>query len=373
MRVLTLFAPGKMAGAEKVVTVGLNGLTSLREEVGQDLVLIQEKSKPEYADEFAKGIKNQSIIKKIKTSKAIDFSLYLKVRKEINDKGPQIIHTHGYKALISLFIAKFLFFKSFKTIHTHHGNTGHTSKVRLYESVAMFLMKFCDRVISVSPKMTKELSDKGLKNIVEISNMYSLDKDLKRTELPNFEKESFHLLYLGRLSNEKNPRTLLKAAKNLLKKGLNLTLHMVGDGPLLESLKNEFQSVESIYFYGHQSEVHNFIQNSSYLCLPSLTEGMPMTVIESLCLGTPVIANNVGALPYMCHEKNSFLINLDNFKNPDKTINFQSLNLKWEEVLEEALETNKKAYCLAHKQEEIDKYSIESWVSKTEKLYKEIL
>jgi glycosyltransferase involved in cell wall biosynthesis len=370
--VLTVFAPGKMAGAEKVVSVGQNGLADLTKQDNFQLAVIKENKSPSYADDFFNEINDKKNTTQIITSKPIDLNILIQFNSLVKKLKPNIIHTHGYKALIYIFLAKIIFLKKYKIVHTHHGNTGHTFKVKIYESFAMFLMKFCSAVISVSPKMTDEFKAKSYKNIKEVTNMFSLERNKSSIKVLDFKHTDTHFLYLGRLSIEKNPLTLLEAFTSLQEKVKNIQLHIVGDGPLLQQCEQKYKNDNKIHFYGHQSDVRSFIESSDFLCLPSLTEGMPMTVIESLCLGTPIIANKVGALPYMCHDKNSILIDIDKYLYSENKVNFDEMNIEWTEVLERALSTNLKDFCQSSKNSEISKYSIETWVENTLKVYKEI-
>jgi len=373
MKVLTIFAPGKIAGAEKVVSVGTNAINRSSKIIFPSMIIIEEKKAPDYAKEFIKTIENKETISRIKCNTPLDFKMLTKLKKEISKVSPIIVHTHGHKALFYAYLSKILLRSPIKLIHTHHGNTDHTLKVKLYEYLAHIIMKKCDKVISVSPKMTLEFKEKGFKNITEVNNMFSLSPAKSSTKNHKlFPPSVTHFLYLGRFSHEKNPKTLLKAFCNLLGEQKNTKLHMVGDGPLLERLKNEYGHHKEIEFYGHKKDIREFINNSNYLCLPSLTEGMPMTLIESLCLGTPIVANNVGAIPFMVDNNNCILIDLDKHKIKKGVINFDSLTNHWLESLRLAINTDKKSYTQKNKEIEKEKYSLVNWVKKIEREYQKL-
>lgn len=104
-----------------------------------------------------------------------------------------------------------------------------------------------------------------------------------------------YFCYIGRLSEEKGVVTLLKAAKQT-----GIHLKIAGGGPLLESLKKEYSGVENIEFLGHLDSkgVAETLRNAMASVMPSeCYENNPLGVIESLCLGTPVIGANIGGIP----------------------------------------------------------------------------
>ncbi|GHV29985.1 glycosyl transferase [Bacteroidia bacterium] len=115
----------------------------------------------------------------------------------------------------------------------------------------------------------------------------------KRKVTENFQKENYYC-YVGRLSKEKGIETLFQAAQQL-----PFSLHIAGDGPLYEILKAQ-NTNENIQFLGHinAEQVNKLITNALFTVLPSeCYENNPLSVIESLCLGTPVLGANIGGIP----------------------------------------------------------------------------
>lgn len=106
------------------------------------------------------------------------------------------------------------------------------------------------------------------------------------------------LLFVGRLSPEKNARLLVKAAKALLRTYPALKLNIVGEGPekeglqaLAKSLKLE-KNIRFLPFLPHV-KILQLIQNHKIVCLPSLTESFGMVLTEAMLQETPVIGSNV--------------------------------------------------------------------------------
>lgn len=289
--VLTIFAPGVLAGAERVVIAALN---TFARELGQSqVILIKETRNPALVDNFVKLLESNVQVEIVETSKAFDLSLPQKLKQLIDTKFSKalIIHTHGYKALIYSSITQLSQYK----VHTHHGNTSHTFKVKCYESLAQFFMKSCHGIITLSRPMYDEYKFIGAKKVTIIPNMLSM-KNL--IEIQSYRQhrqmgQKINLLYLGRLSKEKGVLDLLKLFKNLPNKE-SFELHIVGDGPLMGAAK---QISTDAVFHGHQNDPTAFLMNADVLVLPSHSEGMPISMMEALSLGLIVIANPVGAIP----------------------------------------------------------------------------
>ncbi|MEH6407732.1 MAG: glycosyltransferase [Leeuwenhoekiella sp.] len=154
-----------------------------------------------------------------------------------------------------------------------------------------------------------------------------------------------HFLFVGRLSDEKGIFVLLEAFKNSSYK-----LRIAGDGPLKETVHKIATGMSNIVYLGRlekQSVVEELTQCSA-LIFPSIWyEGMPMTIIEALSLGTPVIASNLGAMASMInHGKNGLLFKYGNSKALLQQVDFwTSLNSKEkEDFYNDALASYSKHY-----------------------------
>jgi glycosyltransferase involved in cell wall biosynthesis len=101
--------------------------------------------------------------------------------------------------------------------------------------------------------------------------------------------------YIGRLSEEKGIRTLLRVAAKLCSK-----LKVLGGEPLESELKAQYEECPQIEFLGHcgRETVMREMAGAKFTVVPSeWYENNPISVIESLCLGTPVLGANMGGIP----------------------------------------------------------------------------
>lgn len=117
------------------------------------------------------------------------------------------------------------------------------------------------------------------------------------------EGEPTRLLCVGRLSPEKGHRFLFEALAQLSEQGLRCTLDIAGSGPLDEECRTRVSTlgIESqVTFHGYVPygpELFSLYQSAGAMVLPSLTEGFPQVINESLCIGIPTIATAVGGIP----------------------------------------------------------------------------
>ena len=114
--------------------------------------------------------------------------------------------------------------------------------------------------------------------------------------------EGEYCIFVGRLAPEKGIGTLLKTWERLNQK---FVLKIIGDGPLAQQVSDAARKMCNVEWLGQRKkeEVHSLVAHACCLIFPSeWYEGMPRTVIESLAVGTPVVAANLGAMREMVRD-----------------------------------------------------------------------
>ncbi len=135
-----------------------------------------------------------------------------------------------------------------------------------------------------------------------------------------FRMVPFKLLSIGRVELQKGHLWLVNAAIELAKrKELPLwTLDIVGPGtqiPVLKQIVQEHQLVDRIRIIGSVKwgeELFSYIDHSALFILPSLTEGMPRSLIEAMARGIPAIGSNTGGIPELLSEED--LVEVENIR-----------------------------------------------------------
>lgn len=110
-----------------------------------------------------------------------------------------------------------------------------------------------------------------------------------------------NILFLGRLDDNKSPDVLIRAASRVIDSFPRVGLVFAGDGSYeqYEALSDELGIRDKCTFLGWVTgdEKEELFEKAAFLCLPSKNEGMPMSILESMAHGVPVIATSVGGIP----------------------------------------------------------------------------
>jgi colanic acid/amylovoran biosynthesis glycosyltransferase len=138
-----------------------------------------------------------------------------------------------------------------------------------------------------------------------------LDLDKYRYRPPTEQISS--VFCAARLSPEKGLDFLIHALKLLLAQGHDLQLRLAGDGPTREELArlaDELKLSDRVHFLGflNENEVIHELQNCDLFVLPSFVEGLPVSVMEAMAIGVPVIATNIAGTSELVEDGRSGLL-----------------------------------------------------------------
>jgi glycosyltransferase involved in cell wall biosynthesis len=116
-----------------------------------------------------------------------------------------------------------------------------------------------------------------------------------------------HIGCISRLSEEKGLEFLLAAMAMLNQSKNKITLHLFGDGQeryRVESLIKAFELDNSVILHGYVNNIYKAIESCSLFILPSLTEGLPLSLIEIIASGRSFISTKVGGIPEIVNNGN---------------------------------------------------------------------
>jgi glycosyltransferase involved in cell wall biosynthesis len=154
-----------------------------------------------------------------------------------------------------------------------------------------------DHIISISADICREIKDNDIpdKSVVSIPN--SVDVHHFQPGENGRKGKVRSICFIGRLADEKGLPHLIRALEGVKKEWEGIKLFIVGDGPLrsdLEALARQLSLMEEIVFTGNTDSVLSYYQAADVFVLPSLSEGLPLSLLEALSCGLPVIATAVG-------------------------------------------------------------------------------
>ena len=189
-----------------------------------------------------------------------------------------------------------------------------------FSPVVAYSTEQSDGVTAVSEFLKKETFDHfNLNNeIAVIPNFIDTEQykprhnaDLKQELCPKREKIVVHV---SNFRPVKNVAHVVRIFKQLLDRGLNLKLLLVGDGPdrvSCEHLARRLDICEHVTFMGKQEAVEDILSISDLFLMPSGSETFGLAALEAMSCGVPVIASNIGGLPELIENgKTGFLCEL---------------------------------------------------------------
>ena len=229
----------------------------------------------------------------------------LELRRVFKELKPDLVHLHSSKAgILGRLAAKSL---SLPTVFTAHGwafTEGVSAKRRaLYRVIERYVAGYTDRIITVSDydrRLALEAKVGSAQRIRTVHNgmprVDVLPPALLLTDMP--PTDAVRLIMVARFDEQKNHLGLLEGLARVANH--NWTLELVGDGPLLESVRARAAQLElsdRVVFSGSCNDVARRLAQSDVFVLISNWEGLPLSILEAMRAGLPVIASRVGGVP----------------------------------------------------------------------------
>jgi glycosyltransferase involved in cell wall biosynthesis len=219
---------------------------------------------------------------------------------------------------------------SAKIFVTHHYNLPQNRTLknwtgdRISQLIHQYLFPRADKIIAVSNgslAWLKRNSKNELSKAITIYNpVFDESIFIQATEKINYPVEvngKIILVSAGRLEEQKDQLTLLKAFHILKLKQPGYILFILGNGPLKQPLKNYIalnQLENDVFLVGFQTNPYKWIVNCNVFVSSSISEGFGNVLVEAMALGKTVVSTNCpsgpaeilqnGALGYLCEVKN---------------------------------------------------------------------
>ncbi|MGI6415821.1 MAG: glycosyltransferase [Thermoguttaceae bacterium] len=210
-----------------------------------------------------------------------------------------VVHTHNTVAFFYGLPAARLA-RVRRVIHTRHGQRGGAPN---RQTVAFrWLSRFADKMVSVSEDATQLSIAEGIAAEKACTILNGID--LARFTYTGPQSNGPALL-VARLSPEKDVITLLKAARVVADERPDFRLEIAGDGPCrsdLTRLAADLGLSRHVCFHGETHDVAALLARASLFVLPSLQEGISLTLLEAMARGLPVVATRVGGNPEVVEE-----------------------------------------------------------------------
>ncbi|MDX6388072.1 MAG: hypothetical protein QOD85_1874, partial [Gaiellaceae bacterium] len=259
-----------------------------------------------------------------------DLVATVRLARLIRKERPQILHTHTAKAGTVGRVAAILAGSRRPPIivHTFHGHVlrGYFGPLRsrFFRQLERWLATRTTALIAVSPQVRDDLVALGvapkerfvvIRLGIELDERVAAESTNGRADNRRYlgiPGDRFAVGWIGRMTAVKRTDDILVAFKRLRDSGVDAVLCLVGDGPdrpELERRAHELGVIRDTVFLGYQEDVAPFYSAFDALILPSSNEGTPVSAIEALAAGRPVVATRVGGVPDVVRDgEDGFLV-----------------------------------------------------------------
>jgi glycosyltransferase involved in cell wall biosynthesis len=169
---------------------------------------------------------------------------------------------------------------------------------RLYErTMGRLILERSAAVSAVSPAVARHAAELGYRGSVElVPNAVDVNRFRPPPDMTGPNGHAPSVLFLGRFSRNKGPQFLVDAIPSILERVPSATFRFVGSGPMREHMERRIREMGlngRARLQGHVADVVPVLQSADVVVRPSLTEGMPLAVMEAMACGRTIVASRV--------------------------------------------------------------------------------
>mgnify|MGYP006431506689 CR=1 FL=1 len=243
------------------------------------------------------------------------FKLLIALKKEVKTNNYDFIYYHSssnFALLKDLFILNFFSIKKILHIHFSEFEKVMPSNKILRRLILYLINKTCDGLILMNNSFKTELmnsynfSKPIIKPIYNFIPFFNLKKPIVKTKICHKNKDCLNFLFVGSLESRKGLKQIILSYKNFINNSNSCSkLNIVGEFQdpnykieVMDLVVNNIKS-ENIIFLGklNRNQITNIYKDSDVLIMNSVSEGLPVVLLESLYHGLAIITTPVGAIP----------------------------------------------------------------------------
>jgi glycosyltransferase involved in cell wall biosynthesis len=235
----------------------------------------------------------------------LDIFFPFRLAKQMRSIKPDIVHTHNHNAWLYGGMAARLL--NLRLVHTEHTSPDYNAE-RWY-LIEKFMSFFTDRITTVSRSVGRFMADvEGISagkitvvhNGIDYSS-YNRQTDIQAKKLEFGIRPSDVVVgNVARLFPNKDQQMLLEAFRIVVDKIPYARLLIAGDGPLKNDLlakREQLKLTDNVSLLGNRRDIVELLSVFDVFVLPSIKEGLPMTILEAMCCNAAVIATDVDGNP----------------------------------------------------------------------------
>lgn len=295
MKIVQIIPTLNLAGAERMCET----LSIELKRKGNDVIVVSLFS---VETPLTRNLKSSGIdVIFLNKKSGFDFSIIIKLIKLFNKYKPDVVHTHINSLQYTCIAASVCKVKA--KVHTMH-NLAEKEATPIKQHFYNFAFH-CLNVYPIS--LSDEIQESVIrryrlekKHTPIIYNGIDLNKCIMKT---SYESQMpFTIINIGRLTKQKNQLLILDVVEKLLDSCDDIVVKIYGSGELQEMLEQEIvkrKLEKRVILCGLTNDVYTALNHSDIFLFTSKYEGMPMTLIEAMTTGLPIVSTNVGGVPSM--------------------------------------------------------------------------
>lgn len=252
---------------------------------------------------------------------------YSKLKKLIKREKYDVVHTHTPNASVIVRIAcKGLRKNGMKVLYTAHGFHFYKgAPVRnwiFFFPVEWVCAFWTDVLITINMEdyaLAKRcIKAKRIEYIpgvgIDLEKFQTMEdeREIVRKEL-GMKQEDVMLFSAGELNHNKNHETVIRILNKIKDKRLHYFI--AGQGPLFDYLKGLIEKLKlqkQVHLLGYRNDIFRLYQGADIYVLPSIREGLNVSLMEAMASGLPVICSRIrGNMDLVSHQKGGFLCNVN--------------------------------------------------------------
>lgn len=309
VKILQLISSGGYYGAENML---LNLCASQQKAGCQNSLMIFYNVHVPNVELYERARRRGLSVRMVHCQGRADWRAVRQIEECIQEDGIQLLHTHGYKADLYGYVAAR---RSGKPIvATCHNWLGGTAALGIYNHLDRMALKRFQGLAAVSDSVAQRLLASGVpaRKIRTIANGIDVQtfECARPSSALNFDGSKV-VGMVARLDLKKGFEYLLRAARDLRGAFPELKVVIVGEGPdrrEIEDMIRQFGLQSNVILAGQHSDMPGIYAAMDVFVLPSLNEGLPMTILEAMAASKPVIATRVGAIPKVIQDGETGLL-----------------------------------------------------------------
>lgn len=263
--------------------------------------------------DFAKELPSDVAVFCMNKKPGTDLWLHVKLWRLLRKLKPTVLHSYNLATLEYHPVAWLAGVSGH--LHAEHGRdiSDPHGKVVKYQRLRRWLSPFLNTFVSVSADLQQWLSNVVKINADKNQLIYN-GVNTKRFQPANKQNDTFTFIHVARLTPVKNQQMLIAAAALLQQQDQGpWQLWLVGNGPAMDSLQQFSQqaglSPDRVCFLGERNDIAQLMAQSHVFVMSSIAEGVPMTILEAMACGLPVVATAVGGIPELITADEGILVN----------------------------------------------------------------